>query len=131
MFLLRIAILLFIIALFLPSTPEEKQQVYRSVSSAVENVQTFCVRNASLCDDVQSIAGAVVNRIHMGAQLVYDAAMGVEEEEPRWDGGRPYPSRIDGAPRREESRTRPEPARSTNTLRRDDLDPAWRGPGAS
>lgn len=130
MFTLRLAIVLFIIALFFPSTPEEKQQVYRSVSSAVEDVQTFCVRNASLCDNVGYIASAVADRVYIGAQIVYEAAIGEPEVERQGDRERSYPARSEDRPSRREQYDRRGSEHSTNTLRRDDLSPEWRGPGA-
>lgn len=128
MFLLRLAIVLFIIALFFPSTREEKEQVYNSVSSAAEQVQTFCVRNKVLCENVGTFVTAVANRVYIGAQIVYETAIGEPDAEPRWDRERPYPSRLDGTSRRERYDRRGE-EHSSNTLHRDDLAPEWRGPG--
>lgn len=130
--LFRLAIVLFIIALFLPSSPEEKQRVYQSVSDAVQKVSGFCERNATLCDNVGSFAGAVADRAYYGAEMVYEAAIG----PPRQGQGaqsptRPYPSQFDPQPTRDNRRARTQPARSTDTLRREDRAPAWRGPGAS
>ncbi len=132
MSLFRLAIVLFVIALFLPSSAEEKDRVYRGVSEAVDTVGGFCVRNASLCEEVGSFAGAVANRAYYGAQMVYDAAIGPGQ----WDRSgqsqeRPYPSRFESQTRGDDARTRTQPARSTDTLRRDDRAPAWRGPGSS
>ncbi len=132
MLLLRLAIVLFIVALFLPSSAEEKQQVYRGVSDAVETVRTFCVRNAELCDTVGSLAGAAADRAYYGAQMVYEAAIG-SPQQAQGDRSRerPYPSQFEQSYRRNDARARTQPARSTDTLRRDDRAPAWRGPGDS
>jgi hypothetical protein len=130
MFMLRIAIVLCIVALFLPSSPEEKQRVYTGVSEAVENVRTFCVRNAAFCENTSMMANAVAQRVYYGAQLVYEAALGAPSDQQEWDRERPYPSQDDMRAPRRESRTNAEPARSSNTLRRDDLAPDWRGPDA-
>jgi len=130
--LIRLAIVLCIIALFLPTSDEEKQQIYRGVSNAVENVRTFCVRNAKLCDEVGTIANAAANRAYYGALIVYDAATGARpDEQDGRDGRRPYPSQFESQSRRDDSRARSQPASSTDTLRREDRAPAWRGPGAS
>ncbi|RIA55311.1 DUF5330 domain-containing protein [Dichotomicrobium thermohalophilum] len=132
MLILRLGIVLLIIAMFLPSSAEEKQQVYRGVSNAVDNVQTFCVRNAAFCDSVGTVASALADRAYYGAQMVYDAAIGApQQDRGGWNGERPYPSQIERSSRRDEGRARTQPARSTDTLRREDLAPAWRGPGAS
>ncbi len=130
MFMLRIAIVLCIVALFLPSSPEEKQRVYTGVSEAVENVQTFCVRNAALCENTSMMANAVVQRVYYGAQLVYEAALGAPSDQQEWDRERTYPSQGDMHAPRREGRSGAEPARSSNTLRGDDLAPDWRGPDA-
>jgi hypothetical protein len=129
MLLLRLAIVLFIILLFLPSSAEEKQRVYSGISHAVQNVQTFCVRNARLCDDVGSIASAIADRAYYGALIVYDAALGPQQ---RAQDRRPsYPSRSEHRSRRDDARNRTRPTRSTDTLRREDRATQWRGPDAS
>lgn len=127
MFILRIALVLFVIALFLPSTPEEKQRASRGVSEAVEQVQTFCVRNAALCENVGSLTAAIMDRMRYGAELFYEAATG--RSEPR-DAETDSSSRTErGSPRDRHSRGDLE--RSSHTLRPDDLEPEWRGPDAS
>lgn len=132
MSLFRLAIVLCVIALFLPSSAEEKDKVYRGVSEAVENVEGFCVRNASLCQEVGAFAGAVANRAYYGAQMVYEAAIGPGQgDQTGRSQERPYPSRFESQPRQDNARARSQPARSTDTLRRDDRAPAWRGPGSS
>jgi hypothetical protein len=148
---MRLAIVLLIITLFLPSSAEEKQQLYRGVSDAVQNVAGFCERNASLCDTVGSIADAAGDRAYYGAQLVYEAALGRPWDESRGgdrdaraaprehrvedrdapDRERPYPSYFDSWSREGEGRAQTQPARSTDTLRQQDRAPQWRGPGAS
>jgi hypothetical protein len=132
MHLFRLAIVLFIVVLFLPSSAEEKQRVHQSVSDAVQQVAGFCERNATLCDNVGSFAGAVADRAYYGAEMVYEAAIG----PPRQGQGaqrpaRPYPSQFDTQPSRNNGRARTQPARSSDTLRREDRAPAWRGPGDS
>jgi len=76
------------------------------------------------------MANAVAQRVYYGAQLVYEAALGAPSDQQEWDRERPYPSQDDMRAPRRESRTNAEPARSSNTLRRDDLAPDWRGPDA-
>jgi hypothetical protein len=149
--ILRLTIVLLIIALFMPSSAEEKQQVYRSVSEAVQNVSGFCERNARLCDTVHSVANAAADRAYYGAQLVYEAALGTPwadsnahnqgaqpasrdrrpQERGVPDRERPYPSYFDSRSRPDDARMRAQPARSSDTLRREDRAPEWRGPGAS
>jgi len=149
--IMRLAIVLLIITLFLPSSAEEKQQLYRGVSDAVQSVAGFCDRNASLCDTVGSLADAAGDRAYYGAQLVYEAALGTSSEAPgeressadrasraraapepaARESERPYPSYFDSWSQGDEGRVRTQPARSTDTLRRQDRVPEWRGPGAS
>ncbi len=132
MLLFRLAIVLFIITLFLPSSAEEKQQLYRGVSDAVQNVQSFCVRNAELCDNAGLVASAVADRVYYGAQLVYEAALGApEQDQGGWDDERPYPSQSERRYRGGDARARTQPARSSDTLRHQDRSPEWRGPGPS
>jgi len=132
MLILRLAIVLFIVTLFLPSSPEEKQQVYQSVSDAVQSLRTFCERNAKLCDNVGFVAGAVADRAYYGALIVYDAAMEPQQKDGRGtDLQRAYPPQSQRRHRRDDEQARARPARSRDTLRREDRAPEWRGPGAS
>ncbi len=131
MSILRIAVLLVVIGLFFPSTPEEKEQVYRGVTSAVEQVSTFCVRNNSLCENSKFVATEIYDRIKIGAEILFEAARGTQEP-----GASSYRRSRDE--QRRESRRRPVEEerrssleRSGDTLRREDRAPAWRGPGAS
>ena len=131
MWILRLAIVLSVVALFLPSTPEEKQQMYRGVSDAVDNVQGVCVRNAELCNSVVTITTAIADRLYYGAQMLYDATLGTagqrSPDAPQWPRATPKEERLPGR----ETRAPSGPVRSTHTLRQDDLAPAWRGPDAS
>ncbi len=130
--LIRYGIALCIIALFLPGTPEEKQQLYNGVSGAVESVQTFCVRHASLCDNVETIAESAVDRAYYGAQIIYDAAMGREHGGADQQGrDRPYPESRSRDSRHDSDAPPSRSAQSTDTLRPQDRQPAWRGPGSS
>jgi len=127
MFILRIALVLFVIALFLPSTPEEKQRASQGVSQAVEQVQTFCVRNAGFCENMRYMAATVFDRMRYGAELIYEAAIGRREQDDAVRDDRSSTRRTQPRDRR----SRREVERSSHTLRPDDLEPEWRGPDAS
>jgi len=127
MFIIRIAILLGILAMFYPSTPEEKEKAIRGVSTTIEQVQTFCVRNGQLCQNFRDLTSAVGERLRVGVQLIYSAATGHPSDDHSTESRRRY--REESRRRPEESRRREEMPRSTHTLRDDDLVPEWRGPG--
>lgn len=130
MSILRLAVLLFVIALFFPSTPEEKEQAYRGISNAVEQVSTFCVRNESLCENSKFVASAIYDRVKIGAEMLFEAARSQGEEGAVRERARPEPVRREST-RRPHADRRPRLQRSSDTLRREDRTPAWRGPGTS
>ncbi len=124
MSVLRLVLVLCVVALFLPSTPEEKQQAYRGISEAVQQVRTFCVRNDSLCENGKFVAAAIADRVRYGAEMLIEAATGGADE-----GAASARSRPEGATF--ESRRRSSAERSYDTLRQEDRAPSWRGPGTS
>jgi len=130
MSILRLAVLLFVIALFFPSTPEEKEQAYRGISNAVEQVSTFCVRNESLCENSKFVASAIYDRVKIGAEMLFEAARSQGEEGDVRERSRPEPVRREST-RRPDADRRPRLQRSSDTLRREDRTPSWRGPGTS
>lgn len=131
MSILRLAVLLFVIALFFPSTPEEKDQAYRGISNAVEQVSTFCVRNESLCANSKFVASAIYDRVKIGAEMLFEAARSQGEDDAVREGSRPAPARRESTRRLPEADRRPRLQRSSDTLRREDRTPSWRGPGTS
>jgi len=131
MSLLRLAVLLFVIALFFPSTPEEKRQAYEAISTAVEQVRTFCVRNAALCENSQIVASAIYDRVRIGAEILYEAAAGGTEPGAASPRVQPVPARYDHQRRTRVNERRSDQKRSSDTLRTEDRAPSWRGPDTS
>jgi len=131
MSILRLVVLLFVIALFFPSTPEEKDQAYRGISNAVEQVSTFCVRNESLCENSKFVAAAIYDRVKIGAEMLFEAARSQGEEGAVRERSRPEAVRRDIPRRPPEADRRTSLQSSSDTLRREDRTPSWRGPGNS
>lgn len=128
---LRLAVLLFVFALFLPTTPEEKQQTYRGITTAAEQVRTFCVRNNALCENSKAVASAIYDRVKIGAQMLYETATGEAKVGVESRKFRREPARYENRRRAPERGRRTGLQRSRDTLRKDDRRPAWRGPGTS
>lgn len=131
MSILRLAVLLFVIALFLPSTPEEKEQAYRGITNAVEQVSTFCVRNASLCENSKFVASAIYDRVKIGAEMLFEAARSQGDDGAASERRRPEPTYRESRRSPSEADRRSSLQRSSDTLRREDRAPSWRGPGTS
>jgi hypothetical protein len=131
MSILRLVVLLFVIALFFPSTPEEKEQAYRGISNAVEQVSTFCVRNQSLCENSKIVATAIYDRVKIGAEMLFEAAQSRGDDGAGTRPDRPEATRRESLSRPPEAERRTSLQRSSDTLRREDRAPSWRGPGNS
>lgn len=131
MSILRIAVLLAVVGLFFPSTPEEKEQAYRGVATAVEQVSTFCVRNDALCEKSKFLASEIYDRVKIGAEILFEAARGTHEDDSASNRSSRDTQHREHRRRPAEAERRSSLERSADTLRREDRAPAWRGPGAS
>jgi hypothetical protein len=141
MFFVRAAFWIFLILLLMPTNDKEKADFYTTASRTLSDLGSFCTRNRDVCDSTGAIFEGLLRKVRTTVDLLEDM---VRPEPPRANAGPP--------PRRNESEHRPQrganrdrwersdggerggmiastASRSQNTLRPDDMRPAWRGPG--
>jgi hypothetical protein len=122
-FLLRMAFWLGVVLVLLPSAgsqPAPKSQVsageaFWAAKVALADMQGFCERHRDACEVGSQTAATLGQRAQAGAKMLYEFLSEQFGDEPgsvRTTGSVPLPA------------VRP----SQNTLRPDDLVPAWRGP---
>jgi hypothetical protein len=160
MFLMRTAFWLMILVLLLPTDEKQQSQVYGTAEAAVKDVTGFCNRNPGVCEQGKDAFDVFVHKAQFGAQMIMgfvreQTGGSASPEEAPSEVQTPEPS-SEAAPPAEDSsaeqaggdRTQlsqaalpawmpasAEPASvealpSQNTLRPDDLAPAWSGPQA-
>jgi hypothetical protein len=135
MLFLKIAFWAALILLLLPTNNREKLEMYGTAYRSMTDVERFCHRNPEICEKTSSIVQTVRAKFRTTTEMI-------EEMLHSAGIGRTPPADGDALPRipRREGRaygtshatatssvTRDPP--SQNTLTRDDLRPAWNGPG--
>ncbi|MGH6770502.1 MAG: DUF5330 domain-containing protein [Xanthobacteraceae bacterium] len=122
-FLFRMAFWLCVVLVLLPSAgsqPAPKSQVsageaFWAAKVALADMQGFCERHREACDVGSQTAVTLGQRAQVGAKMLYEflsERFGDESGSVHATGSVPFPAA----------------RRSQNTLRPDDLAPAWRGP---
>jgi hypothetical protein len=160
MFLIRTAFWLMILVLLLPTDEKQQSQVYGTAEAAVKDVTGFCSRNPGVCEKGKDAFDVFVQKAQFGAQMIMGfvreqsgASAGEEQspsevQTPEPSSDADSPAEESGSAQADEARTQLsqattpawmpaslEPAtveslRSQDTLRPDDLAPAWSGPQA-
>jgi hypothetical protein len=130
MLIIRLGLVLFVIALFFPATPSEKEEAYQAISSLANDIGTFCQRNRSLCDNSRALADSIARRVAIGAQIVGEALFGNGETQR---DGAPDRGYLDPPDRERIGRAAPDDAAQEglyrrNTLRPSDFQVPWVGP---
>jgi hypothetical protein len=158
MFLVRTAFWLMILVLLLPTDEQQQSQVYGTAHAAVKDVSGFCQRNPGVCEKGKDAFDVFVHKAQFGAQILMGFVKeqtGVGTEATPSDAAAPAPA-PDVTPQTEDASAKQanadanlmsqavlpawmpattEPAsveslQSQNTLRPEDLRPAWSGPRA-
>ena len=129
LFLLRTAFWLMIIVLLLPTDERQRSEVYGTAQAAVHDLATFCDRNPETCAKGMDAFGVLVQKAQFGARMLIDLINGNKGagegeggtviQDPEQNSGTDFPY---------------EPSRlgsdgSQDTLKPDDRDEAWGGPG--
>lgn len=115
--LFRLAIVAAIGVSLLPSDTEQQERLYTRAAEAAHWTITFCSRNEVTCTQAASLWGQFVKKAQFGAKLAYDA-MAEKNAQSGIDTGIETGA-LD--------RQRPLQKAPPQTLRRSDLEPAWRG----
>lgn len=112
--LFRLAVIAAIGVSLLPSDTEQQEKLYTRAAEAARWTVTFCERNTDTCAKAGSVWTEFLKKAEFGAKLAYEAMTDTSK-----------PSSVEtgtvAAPRKT----------SSNTLKRTDLEPAWRGNGQS
>lgn len=158
MFLVKTAFWLMILVLLLPTDEQQQSQVYGTAQAAVKDVSGFCDRNPGVCETSKDAFGVLVHKVQFGAQMLMGfvkGQTGVGPDAAPSDAETPAPG-SDAAPHTENASAKQASADTTlmsqatlpawmpasldpasveslpsqNTLRSEDLGPAWSGPHA-
>jgi hypothetical protein len=121
----KIALWVFIILLLLPGNESEKREMRGTAQKTVDEVGSFCTRNASFCDSFRAAYDGLCDKVRYGAELIEDllrdhvvvddgtAPRPPASQEPRKDGGAMLQS-FSPAARRSQTRL----ARAGETVKR-------------
>ncbi len=144
--LLRTAFWLSIVILLLPTGRDDKaedsaskvslNQAVSAASDTASDLVGFCGRNPAVCETGQSAVKVFADKAKYGASMLYEWAAGTNTpavEKTPVSGAQPALSGkmdpINKADRLISPQSRSALERqSQNTLRREDLEPAWKGP---
>lgn len=119
-----------LIMLLLPSSRQDKQDLYGAAERTVYDVTSFCSRNPDVCEKARLAFATMIQKIELGAEIVMDLISAPPEENSKLRQGAnlavdaPHP----GA-RMQSGAIAGEPVRiSRYTLTADDLKPDWQNP---
>jgi hypothetical protein len=130
----KIALWVIIVLLLLPGTEREKRELRGTAQKTVDEVGTFCTRNASFCDGFRNAYDGVYDKVRYGIELVEDL---LRDHVVADDGAGPHPAPQPeprpggGATLQKYSHTSSldnSGNAGKNTLKQEDLAPVWRGP---
>ncbi len=145
--LIRTAFWLSIVILLLPTGRDDKaedsaskvslNQAVSAASDTASDLVGFCGRNPAVCETGQNAVKVFADKAKYGASMLYEWAAGTNTaavENAPVSGAQPdiagKMDPIDGADRLRSSPGKSNLERqSQNTLSREDLEPAWKGPG--
>jgi Family of unknown function (DUF5330) len=134
MFFVRAAFWIFLILLLMPTSDKEKSDFYTAAGRTISDFGEFCTRNPDVCDKTGSIVTMIFRKIQDTVHSIDEAISRSGEGMDRDDGRHPgYTTRERNPDPRQrgandDARMAPAVDRSQNTLRKEDLAPAWRGP---
>jgi hypothetical protein len=131
MFFVRAAFWIFLILLLMPTNDKEKSDFYTAASRTISDLGAFCTRNPQVCESTGSIFETILRKMRTTVEMLEEMVQ--PTSQPNQDTGS-LPRERQGGQRpqrgaRGDMLVTPTPARSQHTLRPDDLQPTWRGPG--
>ncbi len=143
MFFVKAAFWIFLILLLMPSNDREKSDFYIAAGRTMSDIGSFCDRNPDVCDSTSAIFENIARKVRTTIEMLEDAVRSDgDEADPYSDAPR---ERHRGESRHyrgassnlmmiepEVTAAMPvsaEPEGSQDTLRPDDREPDWRGPG--
>jgi hypothetical protein len=130
MFFVRAAFWIFLILLLMPTTDKEKSDFYVAAGRTLSDLGGFCDRNPDVCDKTSAIFETILHKVRTSVKMLEDMirSENADHDPAALSRGRP------GDPRMQrgtglDPRIAPAAVSSQQTLRADDLEPTWRGPG--
>jgi hypothetical protein len=141
MFFVKAAFWIFLILLLMPSNDKEKSDFYVAAGRTMSDLGSFCGRNPDVCDKTGAIFDTVVQKVRTTIEMLEDIVRSDGEEHDPYSTtrGRSGDPRLHRGARSDMLMMAPATTGavpvstgstgSQDTLRPDDLEPAWRGPG--
>ena len=137
MFFVRAAFWIFLILLLMPTNDKEKSDFYTAAGRTISDLGDFCKRNPDVCDKTGAIFSMFVRKIQAAVESIDeaiskngDAATGKDaDRHPGYTTRERTPDQRGQRGAQGSARMAPTANSSQNTLRSEDLAPAWRGPG--
>lgn len=119
MFFVRAAFWIFLILLLIPTSDKEKSDFYIAAGRTISDLSNFCERNPDVCERTGAMLETLMRKVRDTTVMIEDMLReaGSEGEAMRLAPGQSG-----------EARLAPTGSGGQNTLRPDDLRPAWRGP---
>jgi hypothetical protein len=111
MSILRTGLLVAAVVAVLPADRQQQAHLYDRAANAVHWTATFCDRNGTTCAQAVTLWSAFLAKAQFGAQMAYELAQKYSKPESGYLAPAATSPAID-------------------TLRPEDLEPAWRGNGA-
>jgi hypothetical protein len=130
MFFVKAAFWIFLILLLMPSNDREKSDFYVAAGRTMSDLGSFCSRNPEVCNKTTSIVETVVQKVRTTLQMLEDMVRsdGAGRDPRDLPPQRTSDRRIQGDAH-DDMPVSSIPDGSQNTLRPEDMRPAWRGPG--
>jgi hypothetical protein len=130
MFFVKAAFWIMIIILLLPSSGQEKFELYYTAERTIADIGGFCVRNPDVCEKTSAMFGGVVQKLRTTAEMIEevlrDAGVASRREET---GQGPAARQRQGQRDDDDANMTPTSSMAGDTLTGDDLRPTWHGPG--
>ena len=132
MFVVKAAFWIVLIILLLPSSGQEKFELYAAAERTISDIGAFCQRNPDVCEKTSSMVDGVVQKLRTTTELIEqalrDSGIGARREET---GEQPASAQRHGQLDNGDPTMTSSSGMSTDTLTSEDVRPSWRGPGAS
>lgn len=125
MFLIRLAFWAALIVMLLPSSHQDKQDLFVAAEKTASDFYNFCDRNPDVCVKAEAAFTQLLQKVKVGVEMIEE--MMSERQEERTEAGVEQPRHTYGLSASSVVETET-PSKAQNTLQAQDLDPVWSGP---
>lgn len=130
MFFVKAAFWIVLIILLLPSSGQEKFELYVAAERTISDIGGFCKRNPDVCEKTSSMVSGVVQKLRTTTQLIEealrDAGIGARRDQT---GEQPVLPERHGQLDDDDPDMTGASSLSGDTLTSEDVRPIWHGPG--